>query len=114
MRCEQCDQTREASETSCANCGAPFPFGETDVRTLELELAAPVLGSPLAAVYVPVFVAIGTTIVSLLLLLLSWLVGLLNQVGPAVIVLAMGIAFGVGPLVGVAIWLRSRGREASE
>jgi len=114
MRCEQCGQTSDASETSCSNCGASFPSLEPDIETLESELEAPILGSPLAAIYVPIFVAIGTTIVSLFVLLLSQFVGLLNQVGPTIVVLAMVTIAGVGPLVGLTMWLRSRMHHSDE
>jgi hypothetical protein len=114
MRCEQCGQTSDASETSCPNCGASFSSLEPDIETLESELEAPILGSPLAAIYVPVFVAIGTTIVSIFVLLLSRSFGLLNQVGPTIVVLTMVIIIGVGPLIGLTMWLRSRIRHSDE
>jgi hypothetical protein len=114
MRCEQCGQTSDESETSCPSCGASFPSLEPDIEILESELESPVLGSPLAPIYVPVFVAIATTMVSLFVLLLLRFFGLLSRFGPTIVVLAMVIAIGIGPLLGLTMWLRSKDEPSDE
>jgi hypothetical protein len=103
-----------ASPSSCPFCGTLFPSVEPDIETLASELEAPILGSPLAAIYVPVFVAIGTAIVSLIVLLLLRFFRLLTRFGPTIVVLAMVIIIGVGPLLGLTLWVRSRARLPDE